>query len=87
MGKAGGIGALLMLPMLISKMMGKKEQEVSPAQQLQMMQAMAQMQQQQQLSQSLIGSRTASADRDSARANLLRLQALTAMGGPSPAVV
>ena len=76
-GLYGGIAALLAMLM----MKGKKEPEMSPAQQIQMAQQMGEVQQQQALTQSLVGSRGASAQKNLAQADLLRLQAMMSMGG------
>jgi len=80
---AGGGAALLAL------LLGGrgKEQQQNPAQQIQLLQQLAESQQKQQITDSLVGSRQASSQRDLARAQLLRLQALSAAGGPAPAVV
>lgn len=83
-GLLGGLGAGLLT--LLSRGKGQEGQE-NPAMQIQLLQQLAQQQQQQQLAQSLIGQRGAASERDMARAALLRLQALTAAGGPAPAVV
>ncbi len=88
LGRAG-IAGLIGIPLLASLFRGRKDTEgqIPPALQIQLLRQMAEAQQQQQLTQSLVGSRGASAERDLARANLLRLQALSAAGGPAPAVV
>jgi hypothetical protein len=77
MGRAGlgaGLLSLLLLPLLS----GKKEQGMNPMMQMQMMQQMLEAQQKQELVNSLVTSRAASADRNMAQADLLRLKALAA---------
>ena len=81
---AGGIGAALLLLPLLSRIMGGGgggARQLPPMMQLQMMNQMQEMQNQNALTQSLVGSRGAQADRDAARAALLRLQALQLAGG------
>jgi len=71
---AGGLGAVALLT-LISALRGKKEPQMNPMLQLQLLQQIQQMQQEGMLTESLVGSRAASAEQAAARAALLRLQA------------
>lgn len=59
------------------------QQQLPPAQQIQLTQQLAQLQQNQQLTDSLVGARGAQANQNNARADLLRLQALLTSGAGS----
>lgn len=78
----GGAAAMLLLP-LLSRIMGggRAAPEMPLSMQIQMAQMMAKMKQDEALTQSLVSARGASAEKDLARAELLRLQALQAGGG------
>lgn len=80
LGMGGGLLALLLGPALLGRK--QEQQELPPLLQLQLLQAIAQMQQEQGLADSLMGSRAASAERNLAQADLLRMKALAQ--GPSP---
>ena len=84
----GGAGLLMLIPLLQKLLGGGGQQEELPMPlQVQMMQQMAEAQQQQQGAQSLATSREASAAKNMAQADLIRLQMMQLAGGPAPAVV
>lgn len=86
---AGGAGLAMVLLPLLSRILGgkKQEQQMPLAMQIQMAQMMAKMKQDEQLTQSLVSSRGASANKDMAQAELLRLKAMMAGGGGAGVLV
>jgi hypothetical protein len=88
--KGGGLAAaLLLLPSLGRLLTGGEEAQpgLPPLLQAQLLQLMSNIQNQEALTQSLVGSRGAQAQKNLAQADLLRLQALTQQGGAVPQVV
>lgn len=75
---AGGAGIAALLYALTK---GSRQTEMSPAQQLQMMQSMNSQQQAARLSESLAGSRDAAAEQSRARAELMRAQLMQLLSG------
>lgn len=80
-----GIPAALLSAFILPRLFGNKEgggqQQLPPALQLQLATQLAQLQNNQALTQSLVGSRAASANKLNAQADLIRLQQLLSLGG------
>lgn len=82
----GGILGALLLPMLLG---GKKneQQQLPPLLQIQLLQQLSELQNQNALTQSLVGSRGAQADKNTAQADLLRLQLLGGLTGQGRGII